>query len=171
MELRSRVFKFALAGVIGLVAVAGSQTDSQASGDDPELCSAVPGECEYAPASAPTLAETVCYQTGMPIVLMGVGGCAAGYSSYYVASGEVLDPQTGEIAAYIRLKDACDMGYCVPDDPNDPPGEEGPMCCDPSTGMCTNTDSICPPNEIAVWCPDGQTAQQQNNGEWECQES
>ncbi|MCB9678102.1 MAG: hypothetical protein H6737_23580 [Alphaproteobacteria bacterium] len=48
---------------------------------------------------------------------------------------------------------------------------EGPMCCDPSTGMCSDTDSICPPNEIMVWCPDGQTAQQQNNGEWECQES
>jgi hypothetical protein len=43
------------------------------------------------------------------------------------------------------------------------------MCCDPGTGDCSESAGICPPDEIAVWCPDGQQAAQQN-GEWICQD-
>ena len=170
MELRSRVFKVALVAVAGLVAIAGSQSDTEASSTDPALCTSIASECEYAPASAPSLDATVCYQPGMALVLEDNGSCDPGYTSYWVSAGEVLDPNTGEVTAYIRLKNACDLGYCVPDDPDDPPGEEGAMCCDPQTGNCTETDAICPPSEIAVWCPDGQTPQQGQPGLWECQE-
>ena len=171
MDHRSKVFKVALATVLGLVAVASSQAETEAASSDPLLCASVPAECDYAPDTAPVLDATVCYQTGMPVVLESVGGCSAGYVSYWVGAGEVIDPNTGEVAAYIPLKNACVAGYCIEDDPNDPPGEEGAMCCDPATGDCTETQAICPPNEIAVWCPDGQQAQQGQNGEWECQDS
>lgn len=171
MQNRSRVFKIALATAVGLVAITGSQPDTEAASSDPALCSSVPSECSYVPATAPSLDATACYQPGMPLVLESVGGCGPGYASYWIGAGEVIDPNTNEVAAYIRLKDACDMGYCVPDDPNDPPGEEGAMCCDPGTGACTETQAICPPNEIAVWCPDGKVPVGGQNGEWECQDA
>jgi hypothetical protein len=169
MELRSRVFKVALATVTGLVAIIGSQPESEASGYS-YLCTSIPSACEYAPSSAPKLAADVCWD-GSVAILKGVNDCPTGTWPYWVDAGEIIDPNTSEVQPYISLDDACDLGYCVPKDPNDPPGEAGPMCCNPSTGTCTATDSSCPASQIAVWCPDGQEASQSQNGEWECHES
>ena len=56
MELRSRVFKVALATVVGLVAVISSQVESEASSYR-YLCTSLPSACEYAPATAPVSAS------------------------------------------------------------------------------------------------------------------
>lgn len=170
MVLRSRLLKVALATAFGLVIGVGAQTQSEANGYQ-YLCMAKPGLCEYAPSSAPQLNADVCYSTtNGSVVLKGSGDCPADAYTFFVDRGEVTDPITGDVQAYIALVDACAMGYCEAYDPNDPPGEEGAMCCDPGTGGCTETSSICPPDKIAVWCPDGQEAANQN-GEWLCQES
>jgi hypothetical protein len=168
MERRSGVVKVALAAVVGLMAVLGSQVETEAS-EYRYLCTTAPFACEYAPANAPALNADVCYTT-TTITLMGAGGCQTGFPAW-VKTGEVIDPLTNEVVAYIPLDDACDLGYCLPKDPNDPPGEPGAMCCDPSTGGCSETAAICPPDQIAVWCPDGQVATEGENGDWECSES
>jgi hypothetical protein len=170
MVLRSKVLKVALATAAGLFIGVGMQVEVEAVGYQ-YLCMAKPGLCEYAPSTAPMLNADVC-MSGIngSVVLKGTGDCATGSYPFFVDRGEVINPQTGEVQAYISLADACAMGYCVADDPNDPPGEEGAMCCDPGNGACTETDSICPPDKIAVWCDDGEEAVNQN-GEWICQES
>jgi hypothetical protein len=162
MELRSRVFGVVLAGLAGLAVVASAPVESQASRD---ICMSIPGACDYAPETAPSLNAEVCYD-GNTVTLKGTGSCAPGSYPFWVSSGEVVDPQTSEVQPYIPLPDACDMGFCVPGDGD--PGEPGAMCCDPSSGTCTETDSICPTDEIAVWCQDGETATLGENGEWEC---
>jgi hypothetical protein len=168
MELRS-MFKVALVTAAGLVIGVGMQVESEATGYQ-YLCMAKPSTCQYAPSSAPQLNADVCYSASGLVVLKGAGSCATGTYPFYVDSGEVIDPVTGEVQAYIALADACSMGYCVVNDPNTPPGQEGPMCCDPSSGECTETDSICSPQKIAVWCDDGEDAFLQN-GEWICEEA
>jgi hypothetical protein len=170
MVLRSKVFKVALATVFGLVIGVGTQTESEATGYQ-YLCMAKPGLCAYAPATAPQLNANVCMSTtNGSVVLKGTSSCAADAYPFYVDRGELIDPQTGEVQAYIALTDACTMGFCVANNPNDPPGEEGAMCCDPGNGACSETDSICPPDKIAVWCDDGEEAVNQN-GQWICEES
>jgi hypothetical protein len=169
MVLRSKVFKVALATAFGLMICVGMQNESEADGYQ-HLCMTKPSLCEYAPSTAPKINADVCYSNTGTIKLKGVASCAAGSYPFFVEHGEVIDPQTGDVQAYIALADACDLGYCITNDPNDPPGQEGPMCCDPGTGDCTETDAICAPDKIAVWCPDGQEAVNQN-GEWLCQES
>lgn len=169
MVLRSKLLKVALATAFGLVIGVGTQTETEASGYQ-YLCMVKPGLCDYAPSSAPQLNADVCMSiTNGSVILKGSGDCAADAYPFYVDHGEVTNPQTGEVQAYIALADACVMGYCIPDNPNDPPGEEGAMCCDPDTEICSLSSGICPPDEIAVWCPDGQSAAQQN-GEWVCQD-
>jgi hypothetical protein len=167
MALRSKVFKIALATGFGLVIGVGTQVESQASGN-PYLCMSKPNACEYAPRTAPQLNADVCYD-GSTSKLKGAGNCPANAFAFFVDAGEVVDPVTGTVQPYIALPDACGMGYCVPDDINDPPGEPGPMCCDASNG-CVETAGICPPDKIAVWCNDGEEAVNQN-GQWICQES
>lgn len=170
MVLRSRLFKVALATAFGLVCGAGMQTESEASGYQ-YLCMAKAGLCEYAPSTAPQLNADVCYNPiAGTVKLKGGAACLPGTYPFFVDRGEVTNPVTNEVQAYIALADACDLGFCVANNPNDPPGEEGPMCCDPGTGSCTDTTSICPPDKIAVWCDDGEEAVNQN-GEWICQEA
>lgn len=170
MVLRSKLLKVALATAFGLVIGVGTQMESEASGYQ-YLCMVKPGLCEYAPATAPQLNANVCMSTtDGTVTLKGAGSCAADAYPFFVDRGEVTNPLTGEVQPYIALTDACTMGFCEPQDPNDPPGEEGAMCCDPANGSCALSDGICPPDEIAVWCPDGQEAVNQN-GEWICQES
>lgn len=167
MAFRHGLFQVALATVIGCVALMGSQDRSEAA---EFLCMSSPGACQYAPPDAPILSTDVCFD-GEVIVLKGGSSCATGWWEYYVLHGEVVDVQAGTVVAYIALPDACDQGYCEPKDPGDPPGEPGAMCCDPQTSACTETDSICPPDKIAVWCQDGETPEQGSNGEWECHEA
>jgi hypothetical protein len=170
MVLRSKVIKVALATAFGLVVGVGTQVESQANGYQ-YLCMAKPGQCEYAPSTAPVLNANVCYNgTTGAVRLKGANNCLSGSYPFFVDRGEVINPLTNDVQAYITLTDACALGYCVANDPNDPPGEEGAMCCDPGTNGCTETDSICPPDKIAVWCDDGEEAVNQN-GQWICQES
>lgn len=169
MALRSKVFKVALAAVAGLLISVGTQMESEASGYQ-DLCTSNPSACEYAPNEAPLLSADVCFAplTGI-VTLKGGGNCSLNSYPFFVKNGEVINPNTGEVQPYIALPDACDMGYCIAYDPQDPDGEEGPMCCDNTSGDCTETAGICPPDKIAVWCEDGEEAVQQN-GEWVCQE-
>ena len=168
MALRGNVFKIALATAVGLAIGVGTQMESEASGYR-YLCMIKPNSCEYAPSTAPTLNADVCWSTSS-VKLKGTATCPTGSYPFYVDSGEVTNPLTGTVQAYIKLPDACDMGFCIPNDPNDPPGEEGPMCCDAATGGCVETVSICPPEKVAVWCDDGEEPVNQN-GQWVCQES
>jgi hypothetical protein len=169
MERRSGVVKVALAAVVGLMALLGSQVESEASSYQ-YLCTTFPSACEYAPATAPVLNEDVCYD-GTTITLKGAGDCGLSEFAAFVKAGEVVDPITEEVIAYIALEDACALGYCIPKDLGDPPGEPGAMCCDPGTGGCTETSAICPPDQIAVWCPEGQIATEGQNGQWICTEA
>ncbi|KIG17399.1 hypothetical protein DB30_03318 [Enhygromyxa salina] len=146
----------------------GSQVESEAS-QYRYLCTTAPFACEYAPATAPVLNADVCYGQNT-ITLMGPGGCSSSEFAAWVKTGEVIDPNTNEVLAYIPLDDACDRGYCLSKAPGDPPGEPGAMCCDPSSGGCFETSAICPPDQIAVWCPDGQIATEGEDGDWECSE-
>ncbi len=69
---------------------------------------------------------------------MSGGSCPDGSWPYYVEAGEVVDPITNEVAAYIPLDDACDQpGLCVEGPP--PPGaQEFPMCC---TGIASGEET------------------------------
>lgn len=164
MELRSRVFQLALAAVTGLVCITGTQTESDATS---YLCTSAPSACEYAPSTAPLLNSYVCWDRSTAVLMEGE--CPEDSWAYWVGAGEVVDPVTKEVQPYIPLDDACDLGYCVPYNPNDPPGEEGAMCCEVSSGECTPTDSICPSTQISVWCPDGKVPVQSED-DWVCQE-
>lgn len=168
MVLRSKVSKVLLASSVGLFMSVGLQVESEATGYE-DLCYSFPSACEYAPSTAPVLASNVCFNAAS-IELMVGSSCPPNSYPYYVKYGEVINPMYGTVQPYIRIADACDMGYCVPHDPNDPPGEEGAMCCDIQSGGCSETDGICPPDKIAVWCEDGETGVLQN-GEWVCEET
>lgn len=168
MELHSRVFKVALASAVGLFAVIGPQAESAASGYR-YLCTSVPSACEYAPSTAPSLDTDVCWN-GSQAYLKGTGDCPSGYWPYFVEAGEVVDPLTNEVAAYIPLDDACDMNFCTVKPPEAGPGEEGALCCDKTEG-CKDlaAGSTCGGNSVTVWCLDGEEATQQN-GHWVCYE-
>jgi len=101
-----------------------------------ELCSSSPRACDYTGPDAPMLAANVCHgSTGT--WLMG-SECPSGTWPYYVKHGEVVDPLTNLIAAYIPLDDACPK-LCV-DGPPPPDAEPYPMCC---TGNTSGGDSTC----------------------------
>ena len=160
------MFKVALASAVGLFAVIGSQEESSASSYR-YLCTSVPSACEYAPASAPALEADVCWN-GSQAYLKGTGSCPTGYWPYYVQSGEVVDPLTNQIAAYIPLDDACAMNFCTVRPPEAGPGEEGALCCETATG-CTDlaAGSTCGGDSVTVWCHDGEEATNQG-GHWVC---
>lgn len=167
MELHSRVFKVALASAIGLFAVIGAQEESAAS-EYRYLCTSVPSACEYAPPTAPSLKTDVCWD-GSAAFVMPAGGCGAGEWPYYVEAGEVVDPVTNQVEAYIPLNDACAAGFCVVK----PPGTTGttatPICC--GSYGCVAKDGACPAStEEVLWCFEGQEPVQQG-GKWECYES
>lgn len=165
MELHSRVFKVALASAIGLFAAIGPQQESSAT-EYRYLCTSVPAACEYAPSTAPVLQADVCWNsTG---AYLKSGSCPTGYWPYYVEAGEVIDPLTNEVAAYIPLDDACDVGFCITKPPGSL-GEPGAMCC--GTSGCTDlaSGSTCGGNTVTVWCHDGEEATNEN-GVWVCYE-
>jgi hypothetical protein len=167
MELHSRVFKVALASAVGLFTVIGSQAESSAD-TYRYLCTSVPAACEYAPQSAPTIAADVCWD-GSAAYLKGTGSCASGSWPYHVLYGEVVDPGTNEVAAYIPLDDACDLNYCTVKPSGAGPTEPGAMCC--GSAGCTDlaSGSSCGGNTVIVWCLEGEEATNQN-GSWVCYE-
>lgn len=115
------------------------------------LCTSVPGACEYTPANVPKLNADVCYVSAInEITLKGTAPCPLGAGEYTVIYGEVVDPQTGKVAAYTPLNDACGAGRCAEYVPHDDP-QEYPICCE-NGGPCW-PDSVC--GGVLYWCHDG----------------
>ncbi len=111
--------------------------------------------CTFTSAGVPLLDADVCYDSTGAVTLKGASDCPAGSWPYYVDYGEVADPVTREVAAYIPLDDACTQpGPCV-EGPPPPEAQEYPMCCTTSSqgvetcwsgGTCGGT---------LWWCEDG----------------
>jgi hypothetical protein len=129
--MRTQVSVLALVLVLGL---AFSQ-DAHAYAD---LCSSVPGECEYTGPSAPVLAANVCWsRTTSTTRLMTGATCPSGSFAFFVKYG-VVDPFTGIVTGFVPLNDACDMGYCSPSFDAPPTTWPGVMCC--NEGVCWPDD-------------------------------
>ncbi len=144
----------------------GSQEDSAAS-EYRYLCTSVPSACEYAPPTAPSLKADVCWN-GSVARLTPTAGCQTGEWPYYVEAGEVVDPLTNEVQAYVPLNDACGRGYCIVKPPGAGPTQPGALCCGESG--CESTLTVnCGENKELVFCGDGESAEQQGE-EWWCYE-
>lgn len=104
------------------------------------LCMSIPSVCTYTGPNAPTLAADVCFGSAIGIRLKGTGACPSGSWPYYLDYGEVVNPITNQVAAYIPLNDACDQpGLCVEGPP--PAGaQEHAMCC---TGNSSGEGQTC----------------------------
>ena len=118
------------------------------------LCTSVPAACTYTGPDAPYLKADACYGSATGIRLMSGGACPTGSWPYFVDAGEVVDPITGEVAAYIPLDDACERpGLCVEGPP--PPGtQEEPICCDQDY-VCTSASGPCGAGYSVWFCHDG----------------
>lgn len=119
-----------------------------------ELCASVPSACEYTGPNAPLLQANVCFGSTFGVRLM-TGSCPSGSWAYFVKYGEVVDPLTNQVAAYIPLDDACAKpGLCV-DGPPPPGAQPFPMCCtENSQGVETCYDGGgC--GGTLWWCNDG----------------
>ncbi|PRQ02589.1 hypothetical protein ENSA5_22340 [Enhygromyxa salina] len=111
-----------------LVAALVAQPASASASTSRNLCMAAASHCTYTGPDAPVLAAEVCLSAAAGITLKGEGGCGVDARAYWLEHGEVVDPQTGEVAAYIPLDDRCsEAGMCD----KAPPGgtQEMPMCC------------------------------------------
>lgn len=108
--------------------------------------------CEYTGPDAPVLRADVCWDGNQAI--LEVGDCPTGSWPYHVDYGEVLDPLTNEVQAYVPLDWACDVpDICVAG----PPPQEAssvPICCYGST-CYEPTDDGCPAGSTAVMCKSG----------------
>jgi hypothetical protein len=115
------------------------------------LCTSVPGACEYTPANVPKLLADVCYDPSSNAVrLKGTPTCLAGSRPFTVIYGEVVDPQTGEVAAYAPLDDACGAGLCAAYVQHGGP-QPYIMCCE-SGGPCWPGGGC---DGVLYWCNDG----------------
>lgn len=93
------------------------------------LCFSVPAACTYTGPDAPELNANVCFGRKTGVRLMGTASCPSGSWPFYVSYGELVDPTTNEVAAYVPLDDACAKpGICV-QGPPPPDAQEFPMCC------------------------------------------
>lgn len=132
------------------------------------LCTSIPAACTYTGPNAPELRADVCYGTAIGIRLKGTAPCPTGSWPYYVEHGEVIDPVTNVVSAYVPLDNACDHpGICV-DGPPPPDAEPFIMCCTGnqsgsetcvSGAVCGGTiyycnDGVCNPDGT-VTCFDG----------------
>jgi hypothetical protein len=115
------------------------------------LCTSVPGACEYTPANVPKLLADVCYDPSNNVTrVKGTAPCLVGTSAFTVIYGEIVNPVTGEVAAYAPLDDACAAGKCVEYQPHDNPQEHG-MCCE-NGGPCWPVGGC---GGVLYWCNDG----------------
>lgn len=114
------------------------------------------GACVYASADAPVLEADVCWD-GRVAKLKGTAPCSGYARAYRVRHGEVLDPTSGEIAAYAPLTDTCKIVPCGPNY-EEQPVDDGTACCDPQTGDCTSPDAngMCTVGDI-TWCKELET--------------
>lgn len=147
-----RSLSFILAATLSLAPAAASATYR-------DLCASVPAACEYTGPDAPALGADVCWSTSTGVRLKGTGACPSGAWPYYLAYGEIVDPVTGAIAAYVPLDWACSHpGICEEGDPptsSDP--QEQTLCCE--FGFCVPVTEVpCDSqNSILVFCFDGVT--------------
>jgi hypothetical protein len=134
-----------------LLALALIVIPSTADAEYRHLCTSVPGACEYSPANVPKLLADVCYDpSNNAITLKGPTACQPGLTTYTVIYGEVLNPVTQAVAAYVPLDDACAAGRCVDYVPHDDP-QESPICCE-NGGPCWPGSSC---GGVLYWCNDG----------------
>jgi hypothetical protein len=134
-----------------LLALALIAIPSTADAEYRQLCTSVPGACEYSPANVPKLLADVCHDpSNNAITLKGAAACQSGSRTYTVIYGEVLDSLTGEVAAYIPLDDACAAGRCAAYVPHENPQAYG-MCCQ-NGGPCWPGNSC---GGVLYWCNDG----------------
>ncbi len=145
--------------MLGLAATAGMLLVSTSKPTEASsyryLCTSVPSACEYTGPDAPVLRADVCWN-GSVALLKGTAPCATSSWAYYVDYGSV-DPLTGEVAPYVPLDDACDLGYCEVLQPNETlPEDEGEICCPEgvNTEACT-LDPDC--NDVMVYCHNYET--------------
>jgi hypothetical protein len=105
-----------------------------------QLCSSIPTACDYTGPDAPKLDVDVCYGSATGARLK-TGACPTGTWAYHVTHGEVVDPASNEVAAYVPLDDACATpGICVDGPP--PPGAQAfPICCTSAGGTSGGGES------------------------------
>ena len=120
-----------------------------------DLCDSVPGACTHTGPDAPALEASVCLDsTGL--VWLEDDPCPAGAWPYRVTHGEILDPLTLEVAAYVPLGWACERpGLCEPGDGEGRPTTVQALCCE--WGVCVPlTEVLCnSPDSLAVMCLEG----------------
>ncbi|WP_146662566.1 hypothetical protein [Enhygromyxa salina] len=163
---------------IAAVATSMSSSSAVAAVQGPDLCIATGidarpdddkvgrGGCVYAAPDAPVLEADVCWD-GKLATLKGTAPCLGYKRAYHVRHGEVLDPQTGEVAAYAPLADTCGIVPCS--QMFQPvPVEDGTACCDPKTGDCFAPDANgnCTVGDI-TWCKE---LEKHNDGTVTCYE-
>jgi hypothetical protein len=112
-----------------LTAAIVSIPSSANAGEYRNLCMSASQYCMYTGPDAPLLRADVCLSSAGILTLKGTAPCPSQAWAYYVEHGEVVDPSTSVIAAYIPLDDACSHpGMCEKGPPPDG-SQEYPMCC------------------------------------------
>lgn len=109
-----------------------------ASAEYRELCTSAPGACVYTGPDAPRLDATVCH--GSAGTHLRGAACPTGTWAYTLAYGELVDPLSNAVAAYVPLDDACANPQLCLDGPPPPDAQPYPMCC---TGNTSGGDSTC----------------------------
>jgi hypothetical protein len=89
-------------------------------------------------------------------------------------NGSVLIKKTGTSCPTSSTEYHLDLGVyypasgvVVPLDVAGPPYADG-YCCEHASGDCSLTEDVCPPSDVAVWCPEGKEPALQN-GNWVCE--
>lgn len=104
--------------------------DTDAHATNRELCSSVPGECEFSGPEAPVLAANVCwFRSTSTTKLMTGATCPTGASPYFVKYG-LVDPLSQEVSGFVPLDYVCSRpGLCQPGGFAPPTLWEEPACC------------------------------------------
>ncbi|MFV8754114.1 hypothetical protein ACNOYE_26510 [Nannocystaceae bacterium ST9] len=142
--MRIKALTLAFAVVLGL---AGATQAHAANYRD--LCSAVPGECEYTGPDAPVLAVDVCWSRSTSTSRLMTGAtCPSGSYPYFVKYG-IVDPLSLSVTGFVPLDDACSRsGLCKPSYLAPPTTWDAVMCCIegvcwPDTGPCAGELLFC----------------------------
>lgn len=98
-----------------VLAFAGVLVSVDAHATTRDLCTSVPGECEYTGPDAPVLAANVCwFRSTATTRLMTGATCPTGGWPYFVKYG-MVDTLTLEVTGFVPLEDACTVpGLCSP---------------------------------------------------------
>jgi hypothetical protein len=148
----------ALAVALALVLIPAADAGAQYR----DLCLSVPLECvPILDSIAPPLGADVCHSAETGITLKGASACPTGTWAYHVAYGEVSDPLSNAVVAYLPLENACnDPQRCLAGPP--PAGaQEYPICCTSPSKTSGAGDETCVPAgqdvcDGSIWfCVDG----------------